>query len=59
MMRIVIGLLLFLILTVVTQVGGLILILAWVIGRVAFPKSLQGWRRSASIAALFVDYMQC
>jgi hypothetical protein len=52
--RIFIGLLLFVVLTLVTQVGGLFLILAWVIARFAFPQSLQGWRRSASVTALFL-----
>jgi hypothetical protein len=52
--RILIGLLIVLVLTLVTQVGGLLLVLAWVIARFAFPALLQGWRRSASIAVLFL-----
>jgi hypothetical protein len=49
-----IALFLFVVLTLVTQVGGLILVLAWLIGRYGFPKSLSGWRRTAALAALFV-----
>ena len=52
--RFLIGSLLFVVLTLLTQVGGLILLLAWAIVRVACPSSLRGWRRGASIAALFL-----
>jgi hypothetical protein len=44
----------FLVLTLATQVGGLILIVVWLVGRFAFPQSLQGWRRTGLMAALFV-----
>jgi hypothetical protein len=54
MVRGVIGLLLFVVLTLLTQVGGLVLVAAWVIGRLALPSRLRGWRRVASVAALFV-----
>ena len=48
-----IALFVFVVLTLATQVGGLILILAWLIGRYAFPVSLCGWRRIAALATLF------
>jgi hypothetical protein len=54
MMRILVGLLLALVLTLVTQVGGLLLVFAWAIARFVFPASLHGWHRSASVAALFL-----
>jgi hypothetical protein len=44
----------FLALTVVTQVGGLILIVTWLIGRFALQPSLRGWRRIGLLAALFI-----
>jgi hypothetical protein len=53
-MRLLIGALVLVILTLLTQVGGLIFLLAWAIVRFACPGSLQGWRRSASIGALFL-----
>jgi hypothetical protein len=48
------ALLAFFVLTLATQVGGLILVVIWLIGRFAFPQSLQGWRRTSLMAALFV-----
>jgi hypothetical protein len=54
MMRILVGLLLALVLTLVTQVGGLLLVFAWAIARFVFPAALHGWHRSASVAALFL-----
>jgi hypothetical protein len=52
--RAVVGALLLVVLTLMTQVGGLALGLAWAITRFAFPKSMQGWHRGTSTAALFL-----
>ena len=48
----------FLLLTVLTQVGGIILVFAWLIGRLMFPKTLQGWRRGAALTVLFLILYQ-
>src|SRR5262245_48341070 len=48
------GLLAFLLLAVVTQIGALVFVLCWAISRFALPGALQGWRRACVNAALFV-----
>jgi hypothetical protein len=52
----IIAVLLFLILTLATQVGGVVLFLCWLISRFAFPEALRGWRRFGANALLFVGF---
>jgi hypothetical protein len=47
-------LLLFVLLTVLTQIGGLVLVLTLLIGRLTFPRSVKGWQRSLSGLILFL-----
>jgi hypothetical protein len=49
-----IALLLFVGLTLLTQVGGVVLVLAWLVAWLVFPASLQGWRRAGTVALLFL-----
>ena len=42
------------VLTVLTQIGGAILLVAWLIGRLIFPKALKGWRRAGLLTLLFL-----
>jgi hypothetical protein len=45
----------FLVLTLLTQVGGVIFILAVLAARLAFPKALGGWRRTGLVVILFAS----
>jgi len=45
---------LFVALTALTQIGGVILVVAWLIGRLIFPTALKGWRRTGLLTGLFV-----
>jgi hypothetical protein len=42
-----------LVLTILSQVGGAILILAWGVGRLLLPRGWHGWRRGLVVAGLF------
>jgi hypothetical protein len=41
------------ILTLLTQIGGVVFLIALLIDRVAFPTALRGWRRTGAAAVLF------
>jgi hypothetical protein len=52
-LRGVIAISVFVLLTLLTQIGGLVLLLAWLVSRLTFPKALAGWRRIVTSAGLF------
>jgi hypothetical protein len=41
-------------LTLLTQIGGLVLLLVWSLSRLALPRAMGAWRRAAINALLFV-----
>src|SRR5262245_4298798 len=45
-------------LTLLTQIGGLILIAVWLIGRRMFPATWRGWRRGVAMTVLFLVIYQ-
>jgi hypothetical protein len=59
MREVVIGLVVgFLVLTLLTQVGGAVLIVTWLVARLTFPESLRGWRRATAGIVLFLFLYQ-
>jgi hypothetical protein len=49
-----IAFLILLLLTLTTQIGGLVFVVCWVVNRFAFPVALQGWHRAIANVAFFV-----
>ncbi len=56
--RIIIYALIFIALTLLTQVGGVIFLLAVIAGRFLIPQSLQGWRHAALTTVIFIFLYQ-
>jgi hypothetical protein len=53
-MRHLIAFLILLLLTLTTQIGGLVFIVCWLVDHFAFPVALRGWRRAGVNVAFFV-----
>jgi hypothetical protein len=54
MIRTLLGLLALLLVTLLTQVGGLAFALCWIASRFLFPARLRGWRRAGASIVLFI-----